>query len=77
MFKTAPSFLTEIYFMVPILIYPMKLPYDSHLSTFIIERGKGKELKKKQPLLVLGNRIKFRVVTLESNLIPKKEIISM
>lgn len=75
MFKTAPSFLTEIYFMVPILIYPMKLPYDSHLSTFIIERGKG--LKKKQTLLVLGNRIKFRVVTLESDLIPKKEIISM
>lgn len=68
--------------MVPILIYPLKLPYDSHLSTFITEGGKGKENKNqkpknKEPLLVLGNRIKFIVLILESNLILEKGIISM
>ena len=66
--------------MVPILIYPLKLPWDSHLSTFIIVGGRGKKKKGKdivKTLLVLVNRrMKFIVVTLESNLILEKETIS-
>lgn len=34
--------------MVLILICPLKLPWDSHLSTFITEGSKGKEKKKKK-----------------------------
>lgn len=65
--------------MVSILMNPFKLPWNSHLSTFRTEGGKGgmKGGDTVNILLILGNiRIKLRVVRLKSNLILEKETIS-